>query len=69
MSSLWFGIFFVLLIAAGVFYVAADLSMHGNMAAEDICLAGGALCQNPEYLAMAASGAGIMWLTMSWSGR
>jgi hypothetical protein len=69
MSSLWFGVFFILLVAAGVFYVSAELAIHGNMVAEDLCVTGGAFCQHPEYLALAAGGAGFLWLTMSVSGR
>jgi len=61
MSSLMFGIFFVLLVASAAFYLAASLAIHGNVVAGDICLTGGAFCQHPEYLAFAAAGAAVLW--------
>jgi len=69
MSSLLFGVFFVLLLATGVFYVAGALAIHGNMVAGDLCFAGSAFCQHPEYLAVAAGGAAFLWITMRWAGR
>lgn len=64
MSSLTFGIFFTLVMATITFYVAPDLANHGNVVAQDICKSGAMLCRHPEYLAVAASGAGLLWLTM-----
>jgi len=69
MSSLMFGVFFLLLIAAAVFNLAADLAIHGNVVAGDICLAGSVFCQHPEYVVLAAVGAGFLWLTLRWAGR
>jgi hypothetical protein len=61
MSSLMFGVFFVLLGASAAFYFAASLAIHGNVVAGDICVVGGALCQHPEYLVFAAAGAAALW--------
>jgi len=63
MSSLMFGLFFVLLVASIAFYFAAALAIHGNIVAGSICLAGAAFCQHPEYLVFAAAGAAVLWFT------
>jgi hypothetical protein len=64
-----FGAFFILLLAAAIFHLAAELAIHGNVVAGDICLTGRMFCQHPDYLAVAAGSAGFFWLTLRWSGR
>ena len=69
MSSLMFGIFFILIVATGAFYFAPDMAIHGNPIAVDICSMGRRYCQHPEYVAIAAGGAGILWLILRVIGR
>jgi hypothetical protein len=64
MPSLMFGMFFILAAATLTFGFAAHLAGHGNVVAADICLTGSVFCQHPEYLALAAGGAGILWFSM-----
>jgi hypothetical protein len=59
MASLVFGVFYVLLAATGIFYLVKALALRGNPVAEDIRFPGGALCQYPGFLAVAAGGAGL----------
>ena len=69
MSSLMFGTFFVLVVATVVFYFAPGLAGHGNHIAVEVCSLGRMFCQHPEYAAMAAGGAGVLWLILRISGR
>ena len=69
MSSLLFKVFLILVVAAMTFYFAGDLAGHGIPVAADICASGGVLCQHPEYVAVAALGAGILWFSQRASDR
>ena len=69
MSSLLFKVFLILVVAAMTFYFAGDLAGHGSPVAADICASGGVLCQHPEYVALAALGAGILWFSQRASDR
>ena len=69
MSSVMFAIFFLLVAATGFFYFAPDLVSHGNPVAADICSMGRQLCQHAEYTAIAAGGAGLLWLILRVTGR
>jgi hypothetical protein len=63
MPSFTFGVFFTLVMATIAFYVAPDLANHGNVVAQDICRSGATFCQHPEYVAVSALGAGLLWIT------
>jgi hypothetical protein len=64
MSSLLFGVFFVLLVVTGIFYFAGTLAMQGIPVAQGVCYAGAGLCQYPGFLAVAAGGTDLLWITM-----
>jgi hypothetical protein len=69
MSSLLFSVFLILVVAAMTFYFAGDLAGHGSPVAADICASGRILCQHPEYVALAALGAGILWFSQRADNR
>jgi protein-S-isoprenylcysteine O-methyltransferase Ste14 len=69
MSSLLFNAFLILVGAAIIFYFAGDLAGHGSPVAANICASGGVLCRHPEYVALAALGAGILWFSQRADNR
>ncbi len=52
----------VLLTAAGLFYWAAQQTLHGNLIARDICSNAPIFCEHPEWVALAAIGAVIVYV-------
>lgn len=69
MASLMFGIFFILVVATGGFYIAAEMAIHGSSVAAGICRVGRSFCESPEYTGLAAAAAISLWLMLLVNGR
>lgn len=66
MSSIAFGLLFILVAATGTFYVAGQLYGHGSSWATDVCYQAHFFCEHPQWLGVAA---GVIWLWYLWLRR